>query len=114
MVDAGPADREPLKPSDWTTLGDDKLLEVRMCDLALRIEGTQIETRIAAVSGELETRGLTFRPHYWLSNEWFTPDGVPGIAIPFFLAHPRLYNVELADVLCVECAYEASALRILL
>ena len=27
MVDAGPPDREPLKPSDWTTLGDDKLLE---------------------------------------------------------------------------------------
>jgi Asp-tRNA(Asn)/Glu-tRNA(Gln) amidotransferase A subunit family amidase len=25
--------REPLTPSDWTTLSDEKLLEVRMCDL---------------------------------------------------------------------------------
>ena len=26
----------------------------------------------------------------WLSEEWFSPDGIPGIAIPFFVAHPRL------------------------
>ena len=66
MVDAGAPDREPLKPSDWTTLGDDKLLEIRMCDLGLRIEGTELEARIAVVSGELEARGVRFRPHYWL------------------------------------------------
>ena len=39
---------------------------------------------------ELEAKGLHFRPHFWLSDEWFSPDGVPGIAIPFYLAHPRL------------------------
>ena len=38
--------------------------------------------------GELAGRGLDFRPHFWLSDEWFCPDGVPGIAIPFYLAHP--------------------------
>jgi Putative zinc-binding metallo-peptidase len=102
MVDAGPADREPLKPSDWTALGDDKLLEIRMCDLGLKIEGTELETRIAAVTGELEARGVRFRPHYWLSDEWFTPDGVPGVAIPFYLAHPRLEKLELAQMLEVE------------
>ena len=47
MVDAGAPDREPLKPSDWTALGDDKLLEIRMCDLGLKIEGTELETRIS-------------------------------------------------------------------
>ena len=31
---------------------------------------------------ELDARGLTFRPHFWLSAEWFSPDGVPGVAIP--------------------------------
>jgi hypothetical protein len=112
MVDAGPADRE-LTASDWTTLADDALLEVRMCDLGLRIEGTELDARIAAVNGELEARGLTFRPHYWLSDEWFTPDGVPGVAIPFYLAHPRLAKLELREMLEVEGGDPASCLRIL-
>ena len=30
----------------------------------------------------------------WLSEEWFSPDGVPGIAVPFYLAHPRLERLE--------------------
>jgi hypothetical protein len=30
----------------------------------------------------------------WLSEEWFSPDGVPGIAVPFYLAHPRLEKLE--------------------
>jgi hypothetical protein len=29
-----------------------------------------------------------------LSEEWFSPDGVPGIAVPFYLAHPRLMRLE--------------------
>ena len=65
MVDADPADHESLKPSDWAALSDDKLLEIRMCDLGLRVEGTGIEARIATLNGELETRGLRFRPHCW-------------------------------------------------
>ena len=113
MVDADPSDRDSLKPSDWTALSDDKLLEIRMCDLGLRIEGTELEARIATVSDELQTRGLSFRPHYWLSDEWFTPDGVPGIAIPFYLAHPRLQKLELAEMLEVEGGDETSCLRIL-
>ena len=113
MVEAAPPDRDALKPSDWTTLSDDKLLEIRMCDLELRIEGTGLDARIATVNGEIAARGLMFRPHYWLSDEWFTPDGVPGVAIPFYLAHPRLEKLELAEMLEVEGGDEASCLRIL-
>ena len=43
---------------------------------------------------ELDERGIRFRPHVWLSEEWFSPDGVPGIAVPFYLAHPRLMRLE--------------------
>ena len=96
MVETAAADPEPLKPADWTTFSDERLLEVRMCDLKLAIEGTDLEPRIAEISAELEARGLAFRPFYYLSDEWFTPDGVPGIAIPFYLAHPRLAKLELA------------------
>src|SRR5207253_8807734 len=54
-----------------------------------------------------------FRPHFWLADEWFTPDGVPGIAIPFYLAHPRLAKLELAQMLEVEGGDPDSCLRIL-
>jgi hypothetical protein len=113
MVEAGSSDRDSLIPGDWTTFSDEKLLELRMCDLGLTIEGTEIEARIAIISEELQARGVGFRPRYWLSDEWFTPDGVPGVAIPFYLAHPRLAKLELAQMLEVEGGDEASCLRIL-
>lgn len=113
MVETDPPDRDPLKPVDWTTLSDEKLLEVRMCDLGLTIAGTELEARIAQLDAELGARGLGFRPHYYLSDEWFTPDGVPGIAIPFYLAHPRLEKLELAQMLEVEGGDPESCMRIL-
>ncbi len=115
MVEPGAApDHEPLKAPDWwVSLSDDKLLEVRMCDLNLSIEGTDVELRIAEVAAELDARHLIFRPHYYLSDEWFTPDGVPGIAIPFYVAHQRLAKLELAQMLEVEGGDAESCLRIL-
>ena len=113
MVETAAADR-PLKTVDWASLPDDKLLDVRMCDLGVTIEGTELEARIATINGELSARGIKyFRPRYWLSDEWFTPDGVPGVAIPFYLAHPRLAKLELAQMLEVEGADELGCLRIL-
>ena len=89
-------------PSDWTGFPDEQLLDLRFCDLRVQIEGSPLEERIAQLYAELDTRGLKFRPHFWLSEEWFTPDGVPGIAIPFYLAHPRLAKLELNQMLEVE------------
>ena len=42
------------------------------------------------VLGELEQHDLRLRPHFWLADEWFSPENIPGVAIPFYLAHPRL------------------------
>jgi Putative zinc-binding metallo-peptidase len=111
MVDA-PTDAR-VAPVDWTSLADEQLLDVRMCDLGVGIDGTELEQRISQINAELDARGLIFRPHYWLSDEWFTPDGVPGVAIPFYLAHPRLAKLELAQMLEVEGGDEESCLRIL-
>jgi hypothetical protein len=98
---------------EWVAWPDEKLLEVRLCDLGVSMEGTELERLIAQVDGELDVRGLRFRPHYWLSDEWFTPDGIPGIAIPFYLAHPRLAKLELAQMLEIEGGDPQSCLRIL-
>ena len=97
---------------EWATFPDEKLLELRISDLGVTLEGTEVEQHIAQVNAELDARGLA-RPHYWLSDEWFTPDGVPGIAVPFYLAHPRLARLELAQMLEVEGADAESCLKIL-
>ena len=84
-----------------------------MCDLGLRIEGTRLGERVRALYANLEARGLSFKPHVWLSDEWFCPDGVPGIAIPFYLAHPRLMRLERTQMLEVEGGTPEWCLQIL-
>lgn len=96
-----------------STLSDDELLKLRMRDLNLRIERTELHARIKRLYGELEARGIHFRPHFWLSDEWFSPDGIPGIAVPFYLAHPRLVRLERKQMLEVEGGTEDWCMRIL-
>lgn len=86
----------------WEACTDDQLLDLRFQQLGLSIAGSWLEERIGQLYGELTTRGITFRPHFWLSDEWFTPDGVTGVAIPFYLAHPRLSKLEENQMLEVE------------
>jgi hypothetical protein len=97
----------------WVRLPDEELLGWRICDLKLRIEGTLVAQRVARLYAELEFRGLSFRPHCWLSDEWFSPDGIPGIAIPFYLAHPRLIQLEKRQLLEVEGGSREWCMRIL-
>ncbi len=97
----------------WAAWSDDALLELRMQDLQVGIKGGFLEAPIAELERELEERRLLFRPHFWVSNEWFTPDGVPGIAVPFYLTHPRLAKLELAQMLEVEGGTSEWCLRIL-
>jgi hypothetical protein len=84
-----------------------------MCDLGLSIRGTGVHLQIKQLLRELRERKLTFRPHFWLSDEWFTPDGLPGIAIPFYLAHPRLAQLEQSQMLEVEGGTPEWCMRIL-
>jgi hypothetical protein len=86
---------------------------MRFCDLKLRIERTPVARRVRRLYRELDKRQIAFRPHVWLSEEWFSPDGVPGIAVPFFLAHPRLERLERRMMRHVEGASAESAMRIL-
>lgn len=78
----------------WTRLDDERLLDLRFCDLGLKLEGSRLLERVHEVWAELEGFGLRLKPHVWLSTEWFSPDGVPGVALPFYLAHPRLERLE--------------------
>ncbi|MFL6227261.1 MAG: putative zinc-binding metallopeptidase [Pyrinomonadaceae bacterium] len=103
----------PARRFQWDALSDDELLDLRLCDLPLRIERTVLQERVERVYEEFERRDLRVRPHVWLGEEWFCPDGVPGFAIPFYLAHPRLMKLERRQMLEVEGGTERECLRIM-
>jgi len=106
---AAPRRREPA----WARLDDEALLDKRFCDLRLGLSGTWLEDAVLRLYGELAAKGIRFRPHCWLSEEWFSPDGVPGIAIPFYLAHPRLMRLERRFMREVEGGNDKWLMRIL-
>jgi len=89
------------------------LLDWRICDLGLELKGTPLEAPIGRLYNELAARNLRVKPHCWLSEEWFSPDAIPGIAIPFYLAHPRLKRLERSQILEVEGGTNAECLRLL-
>jgi hypothetical protein len=97
----------------WAALRDEELLELRIRDLRLRVEGSPLEPRVAQLYAELEARGLALRPFCYLGDEWFSPEGVPAIAIPFYLAHPRLMQLELHQMLDVEGGTPESCAQLL-
>jgi hypothetical protein len=92
---------------------DERLLALRFCDLDLTLEGTWIEERLGRLHRELAARGVQHQPHAWLSTEWFSPDGVPGIALPFYLAHPRLAALERRQMGDVEGGTRDQCMRFL-
>jgi Putative zinc-binding metallo-peptidase len=97
----------------WASLPDNELLQLRLKDLKVSIEGTWLEGCLEDLYDELAQRGLRIRPHAWISNEWFSPDDTPGIAIPFYLAHPRLMRLERKMMIDVEGGTVPECMRIL-
>ncbi len=92
----------PRRKFVWEKLSDQELLERRLSGLRVTVEGTWLEDCLHNLHEEMEERGLRLRPHAWISSEWFSPDNTPGIAIPFYLAHPRLMKLENKMMLDVE------------
>ena len=98
---------------DLAGLTDEELLRMRICDLQLKIAGTELESRIETFYAELAAKGISFRPICYLGDEWFCPEGSATIAIPFYLAHPRLKKLEAKMMMEVEGDSETWCLRLL-
>lgn len=75
---------------------------MRLCDLDVNIASSPLAPRVRELYGELARHRFRFKPHFWLSDDWFCPDGVPGFAIPFYLAHPKLIRLERDMTMDVE------------
>ena len=71
------------------------LLDTRICDLGLKIEGSQVEKFVQQFYRELEQkRILKFQPGVYLTDEWGCPSGEPIIGIPFYLARVDVAHIE--------------------
>jgi hypothetical protein len=107
------ARQQSKAPIDWENMSDEDLLAIKIRDLKLQIEGTVLEERIQRLYTELEEKGIIFRPPCYLSDEWLTPDGQPIIGIPFYLAHPRLTQLERKMMLEAEGDTDAGCMQLL-
>lgn len=106
--------KQPTRAFRWARSTDAQLLSLRMRDLGVRYERSRLLTAcVRELYRELERRRIRLRPHVWLSHDWFSPEHIPGIAIPFFLAHPRLMRLERHQMLEVEGGSRDECMRIL-
>ena len=94
-------------------MSEQAILDLRLCDLDIALEHSPVAERVDVVLGELGRRGLKLRPHFWFSDEWACPDGIAGVAVPFYLAHPRLMSIERHHMLEAEGSTRAECLRLL-
>ena len=93
---------EAIKLEDLSGMSDADILKLRFKDIPLVIEGTEVEARVKQLYAELEAKGLVYRPLVFLGDEWFSPEGMNAISVPFFLANTRLRNLEKSLMLEVE------------
>jgi hypothetical protein len=84
------------------SLSDEELLERRMCDLGITVADTDLESAIAQLYDELSAKGVTCHPPCYLGDEWFCEENTPAVSLPFYLAHPRLRQLEQHMMLEVE------------
>jgi len=86
--------RNKKKAIDLEAVPEDELLNMRICDLPLKIEDTWLSECIDQLYSELQEKGIVFRPACYLADEWLTPEKETCIGIPFYLAHPTLIRLE--------------------
>jgi hypothetical protein len=113
-MENSPAKARSRRPSlDLAQLDEGALLELRLCDLPVELKGSWVEERLHTLYAELDARGLRLHPPCYIGDEWFTPDGVAAIAVPFYLFHPRLLALEKKFMLEAEGEDPAECLRLL-
>ena len=105
--------QENRKEVDLDTICEEKLLEQRICDLPLNIQGTWIEECIQSLYHDLDAKQILFRPICYLAEEWLTPENEPVVGIPFFLAHPTLMRLERRFMFEVEGGTKSWCLKLL-
>jgi hypothetical protein len=91
-----------------------EILNKRICDFDLRIEGRSLEKVIERFRGEIEKRGIGHvKPVFYLTDGWGVPEGTVAIGIPFYLADEALLRAQVKRGGMVEGESEEDILRYL-
>ena len=77
-----------LSPDEWAGWPDDKLLDLRISQLGVTIEGSALEARLAELQAELDARGCRFSRISGYRPNGSPPMGSRAWRSPFYLAHP--------------------------
>jgi hypothetical protein len=102
-----------MKKVNYSRFSTEELLKIKLKDLKLEIKGSIVEKRLLRLNKELKEKGVSYIPHTWISDEWFTPDFTPGFAIPFYLFHPRLIKLEKEQMFEAEGAGRVECMQIM-
>ncbi|MBK7844681.1 MAG: putative zinc-binding metallopeptidase [Bdellovibrionales bacterium] len=92
---------------------DQELLRKPLRSFELSLETPNLVRGIRILRSELQRKGLVFAPHFWIGEEWFCPDYIPGISIPFYLLNSRLLELEKRFIGFAEGEKPLELLRVL-
>lgn len=91
-----------VQNNELAQLTDAEILKLRFKDMSLSISESEVSERVQQLYSELEAKGLQFRPQIFFGDEWFSPEGMNAISVPFYLANSRLKSLEKTLMLEVE------------
>ena len=104
----------PRRKFAWASWPDERLLKLRLKDLKVRCRGhlaRRLPARAATTSWPSAACGSGRMPGSRTNGS--ARSNTPGIAIPFYLAHPRLMRLERKMIIDVEGGTRAECMRIL-
>jgi Putative zinc-binding metallo-peptidase len=84
-----------VRTFEKTRTNFEEILDKPIRSFGLKLENSPVDHFVQQLYRELENKGLhKFRPACYLSDEWGCPSGEPIIGIPFYLADPKLAQLE--------------------
>jgi len=82
-----------------STLSEKDLMSLSLSSFKLSLKDSELFLSCKKqLQKELQNLGIKHTPHFWVSDDWFSPDGVFGVALPFYLFHPRLSRLEKKEI----------------
>tara|TARA_B100001094_G_scaffold316835_1_gene358532 strand:+ start:2260 stop:3249 length:990 start_codon:yes stop_codon:yes gene_type:complete len=83
-------------------------------ELELLIDQSWLQQLVQQLYAELAQVGLgNFQPIAYFGDEWFSPDGIAAISIPFFLANKELQKIEMHQMGWVEGGTQDECMKLL-
>ncbi len=77
-----------IPPDEWAGWPDDKLLDLKISELGVTIEGSPLEARIAELQAELDARGLDLSAAFLVIGRMVLPRWGPGRGDPLLSGPP--------------------------